>query len=44
MSFRAYLGAINTKTGKSPVEFAKLAGQKGFTQHGEIVGGLKADF
>ncbi len=24
MSFRAYLGAINTKTGKSPGEFAKL--------------------
>lgn len=31
MSFRAYLDNIQTKTGKSPDDFKKLAEQKGFT-------------
>jgi hypothetical protein len=43
MSFQAYLDNVQTKTGKSPADFAKLASQKGLTKHGEIVGWLKSD-
>jgi hypothetical protein len=53
MSFQAYLDNIQAKTGKSPEEFKKLAGKKGFLQKGklnpqvkagEIVAWLKEDF
>ena len=44
MSFQAYLDTIKAKTGKTPTDFAKLAGEKGLTKHGEIVAWLKSDF
>ncbi|HWZ14061.1 MAG TPA: DUF4287 domain-containing protein [Mucilaginibacter sp.] len=42
MSFQAYLNNIKTKTGKGPKDFRELAGQKGFTQNGEIKPAVKA--
>jgi hypothetical protein len=53
VSFQAYLDNIQTKTGKSPDDFRKLAKTKGFTEGntlragvkaGEIIAWLKADF
>lgn len=53
MSFQAYLDNIETKTGKTPADFKKIAEEKGFmkegelnpsTKAGEIVAWLKADF
>ncbi len=53
MSFQAYMDNIQTKTGKSPAEFKKLAEQKGFlkkgnltdcTKAGDIVKWLKEDY
>lgn len=53
MTFQAYLDNIQTKTGKSPDDFKKLAAKKGFTESGtlrkgikagEIIAWLKADF
>jgi hypothetical protein len=53
MSFQAYLDNIQTKTGKSPEDFKKLAEKKGFlkgdklkpeVKAGEIVDWLKKDF
>jgi hypothetical protein len=47
MSFQAYLDNIETKTGKTPLEFIALAKEKGFgsdTKAGEIVSWLKQDF
>jgi hypothetical protein len=47
MSFQAYLDNIEMKTGKTPNDFIRLAGEKGFTgetKAGEIVAWLKADY
>jgi hypothetical protein len=53
MSFQAYLDNIQSKTGKSPDDFRKMAEQKGYTaggrlradvKAGEIVQWLKTDF
>ena len=44
MSFQAYLDNVKAKTGKAPADFAKLAAQKGFTKHGEILAWLKSEF
>jgi predicted transport protein len=44
MSFQAYLDNIKAKTGKTPDDFKKLAADKGFTKHGEIIKWLKEDF
>lgn len=53
MSFQAYIDNIQTKTGKTPADFKKIAEEKGFmkdgvlnpnTKAGEIVAWLKADF
>ena len=53
MSFQAYLDNIETKTGKSPEDFFKLAEKKGFLKNknlqpgvkaGQIVDWLKKDF
>lgn len=53
MSFQAYLKNIQTKTGKKPADFKKLADQKGFSNKGklnpnvkagEVVAWLKNDF
>lgn len=44
MSFQAYLDNVKAKTGKTPEEFAKLAGAKGLSKHGETVAWLKNDF
>jgi hypothetical protein len=42
MSFQAYLDNIQTKTGKGPEDFKKLADKKGFTKNGKLVDGVKA--
>lgn len=42
MSFQAYINNIQTKTGKGPDDFRKLAEKKGFTKNGEIKAGVKA--
>jgi hypothetical protein len=42
MSFQAYLDNIKAKTGKSPEDFAKLAEEKGFLEHGELRPAVKA--
>ena len=44
MSFQAYLDTVFSKTGKTPADFALLAGQKNLTKHGELVAWLKTDF
>ena len=36
MSFQGYLKTIKEKTGKDAADFRTLAGQKGFTQNGEL--------
>jgi hypothetical protein len=42
MSFQAYIDNIFKKTGKTPVDFKKLAEQKGFIVNGEIPKTVKA--
>jgi len=42
MSFQAYLDSIQTKTGKSPADFKKLAEKKGFLVKGKLASGVKA--
>jgi Domain of unknown function (DUF4287) len=42
MSFQAYLDNIQTKTGKSPDDFKKLAAKKGFAVKGKLKPGTKA--
>lgn len=53
MSFQAYIENIKTKTGKTPADFKKLAGKKGFIiddklnpkiKATEITNWLKEDF
>jgi Domain of unknown function (DUF4287)/Domain of unknown function (DUF5655) len=44
MSFQAYLDTIKAKTGKTPDDFRKLAADKGFTKHGDIIKWLKEEF
>jgi hypothetical protein len=47
MSFQAYLDNIESKTGKTPEEFVRLAGERGYTagtKATEIVNWLKDDF
>ena len=36
MSFQAYLDNIQSKTGLTPVDFKKLAEEKGFIVNGEL--------
>lgn len=42
MSFQAYINNIQTKTGKTPDEFKKMAERKGFLEKGKIKPGVKA--
>ena len=42
MSFQAYLDNIQTKTGKTPADFKKLAEKKGFLENGMIKADVKA--
>lgn len=42
MSFQAYLDNIQTKTGKSPEDFKKLATKKGYAHNGALAPGIKA--
>ncbi|MEP7376390.1 MAG: DUF4287 domain-containing protein [Chitinophagaceae bacterium] len=42
MSFQAYMDNIQTKTGKSPADFKKLAEKKGFLKKGKLAEGIKA--
>ena len=48
MSFQAYIDNIKAKTGKTPVDFKRLAEKKGLlkpgVKAGEIVAWLKQDF
>jgi hypothetical protein len=37
MTFKAYMKNIQTKTGKTPDEFWKLANKKGFVKRGKVV-------
>ena len=42
MSFQAYIDNIQSKTGKGPEDFKKLAEEKGFVKGGKIASGVKA--
>ena len=42
MSFQAYINNIKDKTGKSPDDFKKLAGKKGFMVGGKLDPKIKA--
>ena len=42
MSFQSYLDNIETKTGKGPSDFKKMAADKGFTAAGDLAPGVKA--
>lgn len=42
MSFQAYLDNIQTKTGKSPEDFFKLAEKRGFLKNKTLQPGVKA--
>lgn len=42
MTFQAYLDNIETKTGKTPDDFRRLAETKGFTENGALRTGVKA--
>jgi hypothetical protein len=42
MSFQAYIDNIQKKTGTTPVDFKKLAEEKGFMKDGELVSTVKA--
>ena len=53
VTFKAYLDNIETKTGKSPADFKKLADRKGYLSNGnlrtdikvgEVVAWLKQEF
>lgn len=51
MSFQAYIDNIQTKTGKTPEDFVRLAEEKGFLVQGvpavkatEIINWLKTEF
>ncbi len=42
MSFQAYIDNIESQTGKKPVDFEKLAVEKGFFANGNIKPNVKA--
>ena len=42
MSFQAYLDNIQTKTGKSPDDFRRLAAKQGYAENGQLRAGVKA--
>jgi hypothetical protein len=42
MAFQAYIDNIETKTGKSPEDFKKLAEKKGFLEKGQLKATVKA--
>jgi hypothetical protein len=42
VTFKAYLDNIEAKTGKSPVEFKKLAAAQGFVSNGKLRADVKA--
>ena len=42
MSFQAYMDTIQSKTGKSPADFKKLAEKKGFLKKGKLSVSVKA--
>ena len=42
MSFQAYINNVETKTGKSPDDFRKIAEQKDFTKNGKLKAETKA--
>lgn len=42
MSYQSYLDSIETKTGKSPSDFKKMAAEKGFAYDGGLTLGTKA--
>ncbi len=42
MSFKTYIKNIEDKTGKTALDFQKLAEEKGFTENGEVKKNVKA--
>ncbi len=42
MSFQSYLANIETKTGKSPADFKRMASDKGFAAEGNLAPDVKA--
>ncbi len=42
MSFQGYLNTIQSKTGKGPDDFRRLADEKGLTDAGRLKPGVKA--
>ena len=42
MSFQAYLDNIQTKTGKTPEDFRRMAAEKGFATANGLAAGVKA--
>jgi hypothetical protein len=42
VSFQTYLTNIESKTGKTPADFRRLAAEKGFTNGNSIKAGIKA--
>lgn len=42
MSFQAYLKTIKEKTGLGPLDFKKIADEKGFSENGQLKTNIKA--
>ena len=43
MTYKAYIHNIQTKTGKTPEDFRKLAKEKGLVKYSELLKWLKTD-
>jgi Domain of unknown function (DUF4287) len=43
LTYKAYIDNIQSKTGKSPEDFRRMAEQKGLVKHGELLAWLKND-
>ena len=44
MSFQAYLDNVETKTGKTPNDFIKMAAEKNLTEYKDIIAWLKSEY
>jgi len=43
MTYKAYLDNVQAKTGKTPEDYRRMAGEKGLTKYGELLKWLKTD-
>ena len=43
MTYKAYLDNIQTRTGKTPEDFRRMAKEKGLAKYGELLKWLKTD-